>query len=183
MKTIYREIAKRKNVPLWIFQERKWFVTDVDHFIRREIEIIQYQPEVVDAESLAELWEKEGTGPSKLVIAASPELIQEIYREMKEQEWPDIDIACSADTFLEIFPKGTTKGTALAAICSRLNIDLKATIAFGDHELDIPLIETAGVGVAMGNAIKELKDKADFVTKTNNEAGVAFALEHFLAEQ
>lgn len=183
MKTIYREIAKRKNVPLWIFQERKWFVTDVDHFIRREIEIIQYQPEVVDAESLAELWEKERTGPSKLVIAASPELIQEIYREMKEQEWPDIDIACSADTFLEIFPKGTTKGTALAAICSRLNIDLKATIAFGDHELDIPLIETAGVGVAMGNAIKELKDKADFVTKTNNEAGVAFALEHFLAEQ
>lgn len=182
MKNIYREIAKRNQIPLWIFQERKWFVTDVDQYIQREIEIIQYQPEVVDAESLAELWEKEKTGPSKLVIAAAPELIQEIYKEIKKREWADIDIACSADIFLEIFPKGTTKGTALDAICRGMNIDLKNTIAIGDQELDIPMIEEAGVGVAMGNAIQSLKEKADFVTKSNNEAGVAYALEHYLAK-
>lgn len=182
MKSIYREIAKRNQIPLWIFQERKWFVTDVDQYIQREIEIIQYQPEIVDAESLAELWEKEKTGPSKLVIAADPELIQEIYKEIKKQEWPDIDIACSADIFLEIFPKGTTKGTALAAICRKMNINPENTIAIGDQELDIPMIEAAGAGVAMGNAIQSLKEKADYVTKSNNEAGVAYALKHYLAE-
>ena len=53
-------------------------------------------------------------------------------------------------------------------------------IAFGDHELDVPMIEAAGVGIAMGNAIDELKAKADFVTKSNNEAGVAYGLEHYL---
>lgn len=180
MKSIFREIAKKNQIPLWIFQERKWFVTDMDRYIQREIEIIQYQPEIVDAENLADLWEKEDKGPSKLLVAADPKLIQEIHEDMKKRNWPDIDVACSADTFLEIFPKGTTKRTALAAVCSKLNIDLKNTIAIGDQELDIPMIEAAGAGVAMGNAIEALKEKADFVTKSNNEAGVAYALDHYL---
>lgn len=180
MKAIYQEIAKKNQIPLWIFQERKWFVTEIDHFIEKEAETVRYQPEVADAECLADCWEQEGTGPSKLVIAAEPKLIREIYQEMKGQPWEDIDIACSADTFLEIFPKGTTKGTALKNICTAKNIPTEATIAFGDHELDIPMIEAAGLGIAMGNAIDQLKEKADFVTKTNNEAGVAYALEYFL---
>lgn len=180
MRDIYLEIARKNNLPLWIFQEQKWFVSEIDRFIKREIEIIRYQPEVVDVEALADKWEEEGTGPNKLLLAAEPEKIQEIYDRLKEENWPEIDIARSADTFLEIFPKGMSKGRALLTICERLDVDIKNTIAFGDHELDIPLIEAAGTGVAMGNAIEELKAKADFVTKTNNEAGVAYALEYYL---
>lgn len=182
MRSIYQEIAKKDNLPLWIFREEKWFVTDVDKFIEREIEVIRYQPEIVDVEDLALQWDKEGTGPNKLLIAAEPEKIQKIYQDIKAQQWPDIDIACSADTFIEIFPKGVTKGTALMTICSKMNISREETVAFGDHELDIPMIEAAGVGIAMGNAIPKLKEKADFVTKTNNEAGIAYALEYYLAE-
>lgn len=182
MKNIYLEIAKKNHLPLWIFQDRKWFVTDIDRYIEREIEIIEYQPEIVDAEYLADQWEEEGRGPSKLLIAASPERISKIAQEIEEHAWEDVDTACSADTFLEIYPKGITKGTALVTICEQLDIPLESVIAFGDHELDIPMIETAGVGVAMGNAIKELKSAADFVTKTNNEAGVAYATEIYLAK-
>lgn len=180
MKSIYLEIAKKHNVPLWIFQDRKWFVTDIDHFIEREIEVIQYQPEIADAEELAEQWERKGTGPSKLLIAAEPEMIRLIYQEMKARSWEDIDFACSDYCFLEIFPRGSTKGKALSVICEKLQIDLKHTIAFGDQELDIPMIEAAGIGVAMGNSIEELKERADFVTKSNNDAGVAYALEHII---
>ena len=95
---------------------------------------------------------------------------------------PDIDMACSADTFLEIFPKGVTKGTALSAVCDTMDIPLKDVIAFGDHELDIPLIETAGLGIAMGNAVEEVKKEADLVIGGNDEDGIAAYLEHsFLA--
>ena len=59
-----------------------------------------------------------------------------------------------------------------------MGISREEVIAFGDQELDISMLEAAGMGVAMGNAIDELKEKADFVTKTNNEAGIAYALEH-----
>ena len=91
-----------------------------------------------------------------------------------------MDAACSAESYLEIFPKGMDKGKALGIICRKLGIKKEETIAFGDEELDIPMIEAAGTGVAMGNAIEALKAKADFVTKTNNEAGIAVALEYYL---
>lgn len=101
---------------------------------------------------------------------------------MKSQNWVDIDFAFSADTFLEIFPKGMNKGKALITICDKLHIDYTETVAFGDQDLDIPLIEAAGVGIAMDNAITELKAKADYITKSNNESGIAYAIEHYLSE-
>lgn len=179
---LYKEIAVKNHLPLWIFQERKWYVTDMDQYIEREIEIIRYVPEVVDPERLGEQWNREHTGPNKLLFAADPEMIQKIHQELKEMDLPQIDVACSADTFLEIFPRGMTKGKALEIICEKLGISLKETIAFGDQELDIPMIDAAGVGIAMGNAIEELKARADFVTKSNNEDGIAYALEHYLTE-
>lgn len=182
VENIYFDIAKKNQLPLWIFREREWYVTDIDHYIEREIEIIRYHPKIVSVEKITEQWAEEKTGPNKLLIAADPEIITAVHQEMEEKKWPDIDMACSADTFLEIFPKGISKGTAISAICDKLDISLEDTIAFGDYELDIPMIEKAGVGVAMGNAVDELKEKADFVTKTNNEAGIAYALEYYLAE-
>lgn len=182
VKSIYFDIARKNHRPLWIFQEKDWYVTDIDRYIEREIEIIRYQPRIVSVDKMAEQWEKEKTGPNKLLIAADPEIIRGIYQEMADKNWTVVDRACSADTFLDIFPKGVSKGTAVSAICERLDISLEDTIAFGDHELDISMIEKAGVGIAMGNAIDDLKKKADFVTKTNNEAGVAYALEYYLAD-
>ena len=91
-----------------------------------------------------------------------------------------MEAARSADMYLEIYPKGMNKGRALNIICEKLNIDSSQAIAFGDQELDIPMIEAAGLGVAMGNAIEELKEKADYVTGTNNEAGIAQALGRYL---
>lgn len=182
MRYLYREIARKNNVPLWIFHEKKWFVTEIDRYIEKEIQIIQYQPEVIDVETVAKRWEKEGKGPNKLLIAAEPNKIKNIYQQIQKKQISGIDIACSANTLLEIFPKGVNKGNALITICNKLNIDIKNTVAFGDHELDIPMIEVAGVGIAMGNAIEELKAKADFVTKSNNEAGIAYAFEHYLVK-
>ena len=52
-------------------------------------------------------------------------------------------------------------------------------IAFGDSGNDIEMLRTAGVGVAMGNAEKEAKKVADYVTLTNNENGIAYALKKY----
>lgn len=182
MQKIYQQFAVNNGVPLWIFRGRKWYVTDVDSYVEREIEIIHYEPEVVDVDRLARQWEEEETGPNKLLIAADPETICRIQKEMEEMGLPQIDMARSADTYLEIFPKGVTKGEAMISICEKLDIPLEETIAFGDQELDIPMIQKAGVGIAMGNAIEELKELADYVTKTNNDGGIAFALERYLTE-
>ncbi len=181
MKMIYHEIAKKNQLPLWIFREEKWYVTEIDKQVEKEIEIIRYEPQVVDVEELASRWEEVGGAPNKLLIAAEADRIPALREEIKALGLSDIDQASSADVFIEIFPHGIDKGAALREICRKLDIRREEVVAFGDHQLDIPLIEAAGIGIAMGNAIPELKKKADFVTKTNNEAGISYALEYFLA--
>lgn len=183
MRRLYRTIAKPYQLPLWIFRNQEWFVTGWDIYIEKETGFVEYHPEIVDAEELADQWDKEGKSPNKLLFAAPSDIIQKICQEIEAQMDPGIDTAKSADIFLEIFPKGVSKGTALKQICEKLQIKPEETIAFGDHELDIPLIETAGMGVAMGNSIPALKEKADLVTKSNNEAGIADALENILEKQ
>lgn len=178
MKEVAQKIAAKHNIPLWVYQERDWFVTGIDDYVKREMKIIPYQPEAVNAAQLADKWEKEGKRPNKLLLAAAPDMIHAMCQEMEAQAWHEIDMARSADCFIEIFPRGASKGAALSAICRKLGIRLEETIAIGDQELDIPMIEAAGFGVAMGNAIAQLKEKADFVTKSNNEAGIAYALEY-----
>ena len=179
MMEVYREIAVVMNTPLWIFRREDWFVTEVDEFVRREDETIWQRAKRAEIQELGKQWKGEN-GPSKLLFAASPEKIQAISRYIKKRSWPDISAARSADNFLEIFPRHADKGWALGMICRNLQIDLKDTVAFGDQELDLPMILAAGTGIAMGNAIPLLKEKADFVTKSNNEAGVAYALERYL---
>lgn len=180
MKSIYERVAEEKGIPLWIFREKAWYVTDVDRYVEREMQIIHYKPEIVAVDNLIKRWQGEGKLPNKFLFATDPEMIQTIYRDINDDAWPDIDMACSADTFLEIFPKGVNKGQALKTVCGYLGIGLENVMAFGDQELDISMIEAAGTGIAMGNAIPQLKEKADFVTRTNNEAGIAYALEHYL---
>lgn len=180
VRNIYERISQKYNIPLWLFSDKDWFVTAIDKHIEQEMSIIPYQPKIVDVYQLTDQWEKEGKSPNKLLIAADVELVPAVYRDVKEQGWTDINIACSSATFMEISPYGADKGKALASICQKLNISLKDTVSFGDQEVDLPIIEASGIGIAMGNAIPKLKQKADFITKTNNEAGIAYALEHFL---
>ena len=73
-----------------------------------------------------------------------------------------------------------TKEKAILKVCSVLEIKTENITAFGDDYADIGMLKLCGMGIAMGNAIPELKGKADFVTLSNNEAGVAYALEHYL---
>lgn len=177
---IEQEFFVKNNLPLWIFEGKKWYVTDVDAYVERESRIIHVKPERVTMDVLVKRWKEKGTAPNKLLAGAEPSAISRLQNEMKAMELSGVDMARSSDIYLEIFPEGATKGEALEAICKKLGISPEETMAFGDQELDIPMLRKAGTAIAMGNAIPEVKELADFVTKSNNEAGIAFALEHYL---
>ncbi len=180
MRRLYEETAVKHQVPLWIFQGLQWYVDRIDSFVEKEMEIIKQAPGVTDIYGLAESWDKNGIRPNKFLIAADEEKISEIQAELEKWEGRGFDVARSSENYLEIFPENVDKGKAVLSLCDILNISSRDMAAIGDQELDIPMIEAAGIGIAMGNAIPELKAKADFVTLTNSEAGTAYALEHYL---
>ena len=84
--------------------------------------------------------------------------------------------------YYEIMPKGLSKGNSLLEIAKYYNIDQKDIIAFGDELNDETMIEVAGTGVAMGNAVEKIKEIADYITLSNDEDGIADYLEKFILE-
>ena len=87
----------------------------------------------------------------------------------------------SSNILLEFNPKDTNKGTALKRLSEYLNIPMEETMALGDSYNDIEMLETAGLGVAMANSPKDIKDISDYTTLAdNNNNGVAEAINKFI---
>ena len=93
---------------------------------------------------------------------------------------PGIVISSSLFNNLEINAEGATKGNALLWLADYLGIDRSATMAFGDGENDLSMLRDAGIGVAMGNGLESAKAAADEITLTNDEDGVAAAIERLI---
>lgn len=83
---------------------------------------------------------------------------------------------------IEITNKGTNKGIALVELCKKLNISIQTTMACGDSENDKDILLASEYGIAMGNAEECVKKIAKFISKTNIENGVAYALSQFIPE-
>lgn len=102
-------------------------------------------------------------------------IIDELYESDK-----DIYITSSVKQLIEISYKDAGKRSGVQYLAGLLGIDRKDIAAFGDADNDIDMIQFAGYGVAMGNATEHLKSIADYVTKSNDEDGVAYAIENIL---
>ena len=89
----------------------------------------------------------------------------------------EADVVSSSTMTLEVLPHGVNKGKAIAAISEKLSIPLSDMVAFGDWDNDIGMLRTAGTGICMANGSEAAKAAADFVTLSNNEDGIAYALE------
>ncbi|MEH7384616.1 Cof-type HAD-IIB family hydrolase [Bacillus sp. JJ1521] len=93
-----------------------------------------------------------------------------------------INIA-SATLNVDIMHVDAHKGSALKRMAEYYNIPLEDTIAIGDDANDIAMLNIAGLSIAMGNAEEEVKKYADLVTLTNDENGVAYAIEKYVLEK
>lgn len=79
----------------------------------------------------------------------------------------------------DVTVRGADKGDAVRGVAASLGVDAANTYAFGDGINDLSMIEAAGHGIAMGNAMDELKAAADYVTASIDQDGVALAMRHF----
>ena len=82
--------------------------------------------------------------------------------------------------FLEILPRGIDKAQSLERLLEVLGLTREAMIACGDGYNDLSMIQYAGLGVAMENAVLPVRQAGDFVTKSNNDDGIAHVIEKFI---
>lgn len=122
--------------------------------------------------------ENEGNIIKCEIVHREANIINRLREALAEIE--DIEIASSSSRNIEITKKGVSKGKAVEKLAEYYGIKREEIIAIGDSENDISMIEFAGLGVAMGNALDKIKAKADYVTDTNNNEGVAKVIEKYI---
>jgi Cof subfamily protein (haloacid dehalogenase superfamily) len=119
--------------------------------------------------------------PTKLVVIDDAEILDELEARMKARFDGRLYISKSLPYFLEFASPDVTKGSGLAFVAEHLGFARERTVAFGDGENDIELIEWAGYGVAVANAHERVKAIADLICPRVDEEGVAQVLEAYLA--
>ncbi len=118
-------------------------------------------------------------GINKIIaILETPEQADETRAKLAELN--DIEVTSSWINNLELMPLGCNKGTAVAELAAYYGLSKDQVMALGDFDNDLPMIQWAGWGVAMGNANKKVKQAARVITRTNDEDGVAWAVEQYV---
>ena len=120
--------------------------------------------------------------PKVLAISLTERAALERAEKLLKSELSlETDCLYSSDKYMEIVAKGLNKGAAIIRLCGLLGVPVSDSIAVGDQENDLMMIKTAGLGVAMANAIDSVKAQAGYVTtRDNNHDGVAEVVEKFL---
>ncbi|AIO19218.1 Putative phosphatase YwpJ [Candidatus Izimaplasma bacterium HR1] len=100
---------------------------------------------------------------------------QEKFEKTKElvANYSQFEIASSQKGFIDINPRGASKGNALKVLAKHFGYTLDEIVVFGDQDNDVSMLEVAGVSVAMANASENAKNAADHITSSNNDSGVA----------
>ena len=118
--------------------------------------------------------------PVKILMSADPDSIGGIQQDIASWLPQELTVVQTAPFYLEVIPRSINKGQGIRDVCKVLGFGTEEVIAFGDAENDIPMLLAAGTGVAMGNAAQKVKAAADFITLSNNDDGIAAALEKYL---
>ena len=119
--------------------------------------------------------------PTKLVVIGYPGVLDGLKERMVERFDGRLYISKSLPYFLEFAAPSVTKAAGLDFLAEHVGFARERTVAFGDGENDIELVDWAGYGVAVANAHELVKEVADFVCPSVDEEGVAQVLEAFLA--
>jgi Cof subfamily protein (haloacid dehalogenase superfamily) len=121
--------------------------------------------------------------PQKIIFINDESVTESLFVELKIHFGNLLQVVQSWRTYVELTHRDASKGNAAAWLAARWKIAREEVIALGDQDNDRSMIEWAGFGVAMGNAIERLKTLADFVAPSVEEDGAAAVIEKFVLDE
>ena len=113
-------------------------------------------------------------------MAYHQEFLDQQIEKIPAQFKADYEVIKTRSNLLEFMPKGVTKAFGLDHLAQYLGMTSDEVMALGDEENDLSMIEYAGMGVAMANAVEKVRQAADYITLSNEQDGVAKAVEKFV---
>jgi hypothetical protein len=170
------EAAKPRGYHVQFYRDDRFYVEQRNTYSDLYARISGSEPIVVPSLPAAFA----GRDSTKVNIVTEPDKTPECLALMKEVCGDDAYVTRSNPEFVEMLSPKVDKGVALALVASELGIAIEDVLAIGDSYNDLPLLRTAGFGVAMGSGPPELKAEADAVVGDVEHDGVAEAIERFV---
>lgn len=171
------EAARGLGVHVNLYVEHRLYMDSRDRFGQLFLE-----KENLKAAYVSDLETVLNTDPVKILFIGEPEVLQHCRDQVGSATEDGVTLVFSEPDYLEMLPKGVSKGRALARACQLMKIDLADVAAFGDAPNDAEMLEMAGMGVAMENAAQPAKSAARIITGPNHGDGVVDALDRLFPE-
>ncbi|MGC4759265.1 Cof-type HAD-IIB family hydrolase [Micromonospora trifolii] len=163
------------GAPIFVYVEDKIISNRDDPLYRQKNPDVKFEV----AENLnAVAWE--GLPVYKIAYVGTPDVVREMRRALPAGFEQEFEVSSSVPQFVDLVPLGTSKAKALEMIGARVGVSADEMVAFGDEDNDAPLLDYAGLAVAMGNASDAIKEMADITCASNADDGVARFLEVLL---
>jgi Cof subfamily protein (haloacid dehalogenase superfamily) len=160
-----------------------WYLDRIDPHLQARIDagLVEMMPTVCEVEKVLS---ETAHGVNKLYFVASDAVRAAMEAHFVSQGLhTHVAVTSSSAEWVEISAVGVDKGAAMEALAARLGIPMENTLALGDGENDIPALQRAGLGIAMGHAPEQVRRAADVVTTSNTEDGWAAAIERYVFAQ
>jgi Cof subfamily protein (haloacid dehalogenase superfamily) len=152
-----------------ISAEKNEFTKFETEYVGNPVKIIDFNSEIKYDDEI-----------TKILFSQTEELLAKKMLELPQKFYNEYDVVKTMPTVLEIMKKDCNKGYGVKILADKLGIKKEEIICIGDQANDIEMISYAGLGIAMGNAIDELKDIAQYITLSNDDDGVAKAIKKFI---
>lgn len=196
VKTVEGKVLSHRPIPLeaaqevldlgaqarwltYVYVDDRMFVSEINDVVRRYMSISRRPAyPVVDLRRFLQ------ADPTKIIfVGRDGEESAAIIAAVKERLGEELEITQSNPRFVELTQRGVSKGTALEDVAEYFEVPLSRIMAIGDGFNDLDMIRTAGMGIAVANAPEPVRAAADHVTTSNDEDGVALAIERWILHQ
>jgi Cof subfamily protein (haloacid dehalogenase superfamily) len=174
------QALRQYDSTLIYYRGMQWFSETKNSYTDFEQEITAVPIIIEPFADMIGSWQNEHAGPNKILVIANQDVTRAIQNKLKREFSDHLNTYTSKSTYLEVMSPSASKLNAVKFLIDQYHISQGEIIAIGDNFNDLEMITFAGVGIAMGNAPNEVKAKADYLTDSNDDDGVAHALNFFL---
>jgi len=171
------QYVMERGIYVQVYLENRVITTELNKWSREYARIASVP---IEEEDLSSLLSQEPEGVEKILLMGEESELDQLAPLLAQRYGERVHLTKSKPCFLEMTDYSVNKGVALSALAEHLGIVQEEVMAIGDSFNDLEMIKYAGLGVAMGNARSEIKEQADIVTVTNEEDGVAEAIERYV---
>lgn len=174
-----RRLSNELGVNIHAFSEKEGLITPkISKYTEVEADINKIEIHEIDIDNIVD-----DEVIIKIMMIDEPEILEVAMEKLPKEVYEKYTVVRSSPFFLEFLNKKVNKGVGVELLAKHLGLNKEEVMTFGDAGNDLHMIEYAGLGVAMENAFDEVKEAADYITDSNENDGVAKAIEKFILEK